>query len=117
MKKIVEITHGQVQLADFLDKAPPKCAKVVKRPDGTERWILPWSNAIPKESSMSSGRLSPPLVTAITVLNGRAWYTPRGRFLLDGRISDPKRIVTAANAILREQNQSVIKYPTVEPIE
>ena len=117
LQKIIELTDGQVQLADFLDEAPPKCAEIIKRPDGSERWIFPWSNAVPEQSEMYSSRLSPSLVKAIAVLNRRAWYTPKGKFLLDGRISDPKRIVTSANIVLQEQNQPIINYPTVEPIE
>ncbi|PCI11344.1 hypothetical protein COB72_01155 [bacterium] len=117
LQKIIELTGGQVQLADFLDGTPPKCAKVIKRPDGTVRWVFSWSNAVPEQSEMYSSRLSPSLVKAIAVLNGRAWYTPKGRFLLDGRISDPKRIVSAANIILREKDQPIINYPIVESIE
>jgi len=117
LQRIVEATDGQVQLADFLDGTPPKCAEIIRRPDGSKRWIFPWSNAVPEQSEMYSSRLSPSLVKAIAVLDGRAWYTPKGRFLLDGRISDPKRIVSAANIILREKDQPVINYPIVEPIE
>ena len=117
LQKIIEATNGQVQLVDFQDPTPPKCAKVIKRPDGTVRWVFSWSNAVPERSPMYSSRLGQPLVKAIAVLNGRAWYTPKGRFLLDGRISDPKRIVVEANEILREQDQSILNYPTVEPIE
>lgn len=117
MQKIIEITDGQVQLADFKDQTLPMCAKMIKRSDGTERWVFSWSNAVPEESSMYSSRLSQPLVKALAALNGRGWYTPKGRFLLDGRISDPKRIVAAANENLRDQDQPTINYPTAEPIE
>jgi hypothetical protein len=50
------------------------------------------------------------------VLAGRAWFTPSGKFLLDGRASDPKRLVAAANGILRSSGKPPIKYPGVEPI-
>ncbi len=117
LQRIIELTDGQVQLTDFLDNTPPKCAKVINRPDGTQRWIFSWSNAVPERSAMYSRRLSQPLLRAIEVLDGRGWYSPKGRFLLDGRISDPKRIVAAANGVLRERDQPVIKYPIVEPID
>lgn len=120
LQKITGLTKGTVTLQDFLDPNPPVHAKEVRRKDGSLKWILPWTldQHRPKaaEPMTTVPRLSPPLLRAIEVLNGRAWFTPSGRFLLDGRISDPKRIVTAANAILREQGRRPIHYPIVEPI-
>jgi hypothetical protein len=37
-------------------------------------------------------------------------------FLLDGRISDPKRIVAEANRILRGRGEPPIPYPGVDPL-
>ena len=120
LQKIVDLTKGAVQLEDFLDPNPPIHAREVRRPDGSLKWILPWTldQHRPPEPrpAASIPRLSPPLLRAIEVLGGRAWFTPSGKFLLDGRISDPKRIVTAANAILRSRDQLTVKYPGVDPI-
>lgn len=119
LQKIIEITKGEVQLEDFLDPNPPIHAREEKRPDGSLKWILPWSldaGRNEQEPRPTLPRLSPPLLRAIDALGGRAWYTPSGKFLLDGRLSDPKRLVTAANEILRERGGPTIKYPIVEPI-
>lgn len=115
LAKIEALTKGEVSAADFEDPSPPRCARLVRRPDGSVRVVLPWSPDAEPEPA-ASDRLSPPLLRAIEVLDGRAWYTPKGRFLLDGRISDPKRIVAAANAVLRSQGKPPIPYPGVEPL-
>tara|TARA_E500000318_G_scaffold14854_3_gene14791 strand:+ start:71707 stop:72228 length:522 start_codon:yes stop_codon:yes gene_type:complete len=115
-QRIAELTGGEVQRADFLDPTPPKCATVHTRPDGTKRWVLPWSSGKPKREPLYSSYLSNPLLRAIQVLNGRALFKRSGTFLLDGRVSDPKRIVAAANEVLRSKGQAVIRYPAVAPI-
>ena len=120
LQKITELTKGSVRLEDFLDPNPPVHAKEVRREDGSLKWILPWTldQHRPRDPRPPSSipRLSPPLLRAIEVLSGRAWFTPSGKFLLDGRVSDPKRIVAAANAVLGKKGQRRIKYPVVEPI-
>ena len=116
LAKIERLTEGAVTKVDFLDPAPPQCARVVQRPDGSTRWVFPWSGE-DEETTNYSSRLSRPLLRAIEVLDGRAWYSPRGVFLLDGRLSDPRRVVAAANDVLRARHQATIKYPFVEPID
>jgi transcriptional regulator with XRE-family HTH domain len=59
---------------------------------------------------------SRPLHRAISLLEHRVRRTRRGKFLLDGRISDPKRIVAAANRILRARGEPPIPYPGVDPL-
>ena len=59
---------------------------------------------------------SRPLHLALRVLDDRVRHTRRGRFLLDGRISDPKRIVAAANRVLRSRGEAPIPYPGVDPL-
>ena len=115
-QRIAELTDGEVQKEDFLDPTPPECAVVHTRPNGTKRWVLPWSSGRPKREPLYSSYLSNPLLRAIHVLNGRARFKRSGTFLLDGRVSDPKRIVAAANEVLRSLGQSVIRYPSVAPI-
>ena len=122
LQRIIEITGGQVQLRDFLDPNPPECATETKQSDGSLKWVFPW-HEMPNETEGTpdpknetpQSRLSPPLLLAIRVLEGRAWYTPAGVFLLDGRVSDPKRIVAAANEILETNGDRLIKYPIVRP--
>ena len=116
LKQIIEITDGAVQKEDFLDPTPPKCATVHIRPDGSERWVFPWSTGKPKQEQLYSSYLSNPLLRAIQALNGRAIFRRSGVFLLDGRVSDPKRIVAAANEVLKAQGLPVIRYPVVAPI-
>jgi hypothetical protein len=43
LQKIVDLTKGAVQLEDFLDPNPPVHAKEIRRPDGSLKWILPWT--------------------------------------------------------------------------
>jgi hypothetical protein len=57
-----------------------------------------------------------PVQRAFRVLNSRVRYTPRGKFLLDGRVTDLKRIMRAANDELRRREQPPIPYPGVHPI-
>lgn len=120
LQRIIEITNGEVKLEDFLDPNPPVHAREEKRPDGSLKWVLPWSLDAGRHATdtrpATLPRLSPPLLRAIEVLGGRAWYTPSGKFMLDGRLSDPKRLVSAANVVLRKRGSTVIKYPIVEPI-
>lgn len=57
-----------------------------------------------------------PLRRAIGVLGPRVRHTRRGRFLLDGRVTDPKRIVIAANRVLRSKGECPIPYPGVDSL-
>ncbi len=116
LTKITIITKGNVTRADFEHPDPPRCAEVHIRKDGSTRWVFPWSTGKPQRGVLYSSRVSSPLLRAIEVLHGRARLTPRGVYLLDGRVSDPKRIVRAANERLRSLGQEPIQYPTVEPI-
>lgn len=117
LERITQITDGAVTREDFLDKeTPPDCAVLHIRPDGTKRWIFPWSSGKPEQKPLYSSYLSNPLLRAIQVLNGRALFRRSGTFLLDGRVSDPKRIVRAANKILVAQGKPIIRYPVVAPI-
>jgi hypothetical protein len=43
-------------------------------------------------------------------------HAKRGGFLLDGRIADTKRVMTAANELLKARGEKPIPYPGVEPI-
>ncbi|MDX9911457.1 MAG: hypothetical protein RBS39_06480 [Phycisphaerales bacterium] len=116
LQRIFELTKGRVRLEDFLDPSPPECARQVPRPDGSMRLVLPWSGDGPAEppGTPASDRLSAPVLRAIEVLSGRAWFTPAGTFLLDGRQADPRRIVIAANDVLRKRGDPPIAYPGVE---
>ena len=119
LQKIIEITDGQVQLRDFLNKEPPECATVVVTGDGKRKVLLPWSqrshNAqAANDNENEHARLSAPVKRALQVLSGRAWFTPRGRFLLDGRQVDIKLVMQAANTALLCDGNDPIPYPGVQ---
>jgi len=98
MRRILRITQNRVTLMDFLDGRAPECAVLIKNSGEEEKFVLPWSpeyqaaRTVPHQSE----RLTSPVHRAIYALEGRARFTPRGAFLLDGRISDPKRVVEVA---------------------
>lgn len=120
MKKIEELTGGQVRREDFLDPSPPNCARVVTDRHGRKRWRLPWSPKRTKKFKPCDPRLaqfSPPVQRALKVLKKRVWITAKGRLLLDGRITDLKRVMRAANDELRRRGQPPIPYPGVEPLD
>ncbi len=133
MQKIIEITKGAVQLMDFLDQAPPKCAYVIVRNDGTVRWDLPWSRTSEEEiddihglddrddsgwdgsgGSGGSVPVSPPIRRALAVLGKRAIGIIDGTYTVDGQRTDLPRLVRAANKELCAQGKSQIAYPGVD---
>lgn len=59
---------------------------------------------------------SPPIRRAMQVLGDRVRLRKRGGVLLDGRISDFRRMMIAANEELRRRGQPPIPYPGVEPL-
>jgi len=122
LAKIEEVTGGQVRLQDFLDPTPPKCAKKIIDANGHERIVLPGSRDYPGAEvapySATTDGLSPPVQRAFRVLAGRAAYTRKtGNFFLDGRLSDLRRIMRAANEELKRRGEPPIPYPGVEPLE
>lgn len=126
MVAITRVTGGAVQLEDFLDPSPPKCARFVIREDGTQRMVLPWSpdwedaedlDADPTEPGFEHAQDAdelPPVDRALRTLGSRARLTPRGHYLLDGRVTDIRRLIRAANAVLLRTGQPPIRYPGVE---
>ena len=121
LQKIIELTGGRVQLADFLDPAPPVCAAVVTL-EGERRLIFPWTTrdgrleaAERAGSTTADSWPSPALLSAMETLGPRVTVTRSCKFLLDGRISDARRVVAEANAIRREMGQPEISYPIVRP--
>jgi len=121
LQKIITLTDGRVQLKDFLDTTPPDCARLVRRPEGSERLALPWSvqpdGGDERPEDHVEPRISNPVKRAIAVLEGRAWFTPKGVFLLDGKNTDLRRMMRAANLVLRKQGKPPIPYPGEEPPE
>ncbi len=122
MQQIIELTNGQVGLRDFLDPASPKCATVITMPDGRVRLILPWSQDPTRHEVIVPGedfepRITPPIKRALKALGGRGWFTPTGKVLLDGRVTDLKRLVKAANDNLKADGKDPIPYPGLEPKE
>lgn len=80
----------------------------------------------PLDPPERSGRLDPgedpddwpygPLRHALEELGPRAMQSKRGHFLLDGRVTDPKRLVAAANRERTRRGESPIPYPGVDPL-
>lgn len=118
MLKITRLTRFQVGLADFLNSSPPNCARIVDDEHGVPRIVLPWSPDYRKDDYAPSRRGDPltgPVQRAIDLLEGRARFTPRGVFLLDGRVCDLKDIMRAANVLLESRGEQPIPYPGVCP--
>jgi hypothetical protein len=116
--KIIRLTEFKVGLADFLDSSPPDCARVIENEHGVPRIVLPWSPDYCKDDdpgSVRGGSLSRPVNRALDLLEGRAKFTPRGVFLLDGRVCDLKDIMRVANAVLESKGEKPIPYPGVCP--
>jgi hypothetical protein len=117
-----DLTNGAVQLCDFLDRKPPKCASVFIDESGKTRIILPGNNrdkdldsslvAMRKESK-EGDVFSVPLQTALDALGPRVRPHGNGMFLLDGNIADARMVVRAANRICRLRRQPLIRYPGV----
>lgn len=139
MHRIEQITEGRVTRSDFRDPSPPRCARVVVDRFGQPHYVFPWTHVErdrlkggndnrPRQPGLSPperpGRLGEaqdewpfgPLRRAMEVLGTRVRLTRRGRFLLDGRASDAKRVVMAANVELRRRGQPPIPYPGVDPL-
>lgn len=134
MQRIEEVSGGAVTLADFLDSKPPGCVRVVIDRHGREQTIYPWSilETRPKPQRAANDNRpdrrrasgsdtedvwpSPPLQRAIDLLGQRVRHAKRGGFLLDGRIADTKRVMAAANEVLKARGEKPIPYPGVEPI-
>ena len=123
LQQIELLTEGAVTPADFDDPAPPHCAQVVERAQGKEDLIFPWSKGAERreaafEAMMDEPRegevFTTPLLSALEVLGTRAKLTPRGTFLLDGRPSDARRVVAAANEKLASKGHPRLPYPTVK---
>ncbi|MEM9167422.1 MAG: helix-turn-helix transcriptional regulator [Planctomycetota bacterium] len=118
---ILEITEEQVTLADFLDTSPPKCAEVVTDAKGDPKLVFPWSRGERQDAAYESmlrrpregDHLSDPVTRAMEVLKGRTRFTKRGMFLLDGRLSDARRVVAEANRVLEAKGEPPIPYPGV----
>ena len=122
LQKLTALTGGRVRWEDFQDKSPPKCAALLPTPDGGTRLVFPWSGdgaaveaamramlAGPPEHSLPL----PPLVRAFEVLGDRVALAARGYYLLDGRRTDARGVVRAANRILKDRDEPLIVYPDV----
>ncbi|MEM9167593.1 MAG: hypothetical protein AAGB48_11315 [Planctomycetota bacterium] len=126
LHQIELLTEGGVTRLDFEDPGPPRCAEVVFGDDGEPDLVFPWSKGADRHDAAHRAMLgepregeafTTPLLKALDVLGSRAKLTARGTFLLDGRPSDARRIVLAANALLASRAEPPIVYPTVRRSE
>ena len=123
LHQIELLTEEAVTAADFDDSAPPRCAQLVEHPQGKKDLVFPWSKGVDRrdaafEAMMDEPRegdvFTTPLLSALEILGSRAKLTPRGMFLLDGRPSDARRVVAAANEKLASKGHPQLPYPTVK---
>ena len=123
LQKIHDITRGEVTLTDFLDTSPPKCAAVIMSPEGEPKLVFPWSNNPAdlqaafdqlSEAPAEGSTLSDAVTLAMETLGNRVKLTVRGKFLLDGRVTDARRVVRAANEVREADGRAPIPYPTVK---
>jgi hypothetical protein len=120
LQRIITFTKGGVQLEDFLDESPPECATRITLPDGKPRLVFPWTG---RDADLDASFLAanedvdgdedPPLPVrkAMAVLGARVNRRPDGTFFLDGRPSDARQVVMAANRLLYTWGKEQIPYP------
>lgn len=123
MRKIYQITGGEVTFEAFLDHAPPKCAAVITLPSGRRRLLFPWGGrdvdftaalAAVRSEPPDATKLSPQVEAAMAVLGHRARELKDGLYFLDGRVVDARRLIAGANRILLQRGDPAIAYPEVE---
>lgn len=121
LQRIIELTRGQVQLADFLNSSPPRCAAIVRLPNGRSVMVFPWTNrdaeldACLTAANDDAPQPPEPVRQAMNVLGPRVRMHGEGLFLLDGRLLDQRRLVQAANRQLDLAGKLPIVYPGAMP--
>jgi hypothetical protein len=124
MQRIESLTHGKVTPKDFDDPRPPDCAVVIRRSNGRLSAVLPWSTRDGRLDAAHKASKSEPteerILTeqarrALWILMPRAKHLGNDRFMLDGRSSDLRRIIIAANAFLISRGMDPIEYPMAHP--
>lgn len=119
MMKIARLTQGRVQPHDFAAPGNPKCATIITLPSGKQKLVFPWNTkasdlaaaeAIEKQR-LANDTDSPVLATAIRELEHRV--KRRSDLLwLDGRPSDAKRVIQAANERRQRRGEAPLAYPS-----
>jgi hypothetical protein len=124
MQRIIDLSGGKVQLHDFLRGGNPECATVITAVDGRQRLVFPWSTRRDdldaaeelEQRRTANDNLQPAVLrSASSVLRGRA-VVHRNAWHLDGRPADAKRVVRAANLVLRANGRPVLHYPGLEEV-
>lgn len=137
LARIEQLSGGQVTRSDFLNPEPAQCARIVIDRTGKPCLVYPWTspelglaraaandNRPPTEAhEKEQGQLPPadpwpsrPLRQALDELGSRVRPSVRGGFLLDGRITDARGVVRAANRERVKSGLPPIPYPGVEPL-
>ena len=101
LARIIEITDRRVQLHDFLDRTPPRCWRY-----RDQRY--PWSR-----DTDTPAPLTPVLNQAVDTLGKRARWLGDSRFELDGRPSDARQLLEAADAVRKRLGLKQLLYPGV----
>ncbi len=125
MARIERWTQGLVTRSDFLNPSPPQCVTIVRMSNGRLRWAFPFTTSdealteaadIEAERDPDARLPDHPLQRAIAVLGSRMVDAGRGGiFLLDGKATDARGIVRAANDDLELLGLELIHYPGVHP--
>lgn len=118
LKKISDLTGKAVTHADFASSSPPRCAEVVELAGGTLQLVFPWTKrrvdwlALREDWSADDRGVPRVIEKAFAVLRGRAGLSDQhGLYVLDGRPIDARRLIMAANRVLRARGKPLLRYP------
>ncbi len=122
LQKIIDITQGHVQLTDFLSDDLPECAVRVVLTCGSTRLVFPWTNRnaeldaslFADEEDDDSPSLA--LQKAVAILGSRVQRRSSGMYVVDGRMTDVRGVIQAANRLLKLWGKPTIAYPGVANI-
>lgn len=118
MMKIAKLTQGRVQPHDFATPGNPICATVITLPSGKKKLVFPWNTNAADLAAVealervrgANDNMSTPIATAIRELEHRV--KRRGDQLwLDGRPSDARRVILAANDRRKRRGETPLAYP------
>ncbi|MFN0011722.1 MAG: hypothetical protein ACKVS8_08790 [Phycisphaerales bacterium] len=119
--RIERWSKGEVTLHDFLDrKTMAKCAQLITLPNGKKKQVFPWSNrdadldscgeAVSEEDPEGDAPSMPVQEAIATLGAGRVTQLPNQQFMLDGKPTDPRGLVAAANRQRAKMGLDPIEY-------
>lgn len=123
IRRIGELTNGEVTEADFANKSPAECATRVWLPGKRFGWAYPWTDhndlldaCIPvvKAEAREEDGPTPQERRVREIFGGRLQSLGNGLFLLDNRQTDLRRLIAKANGVLIRNGEKPILYPGVD---